>query len=84
MSLLKDLLFKVPLTLTKEIFEKLLEEIDKEALLTKEAVKRKLQEYQLLLENGDLTEEEYEKLEIKLIRRLHAIRKAENGNREVK
>ncbi len=74
MSLLGDLFFKVPLTITVEIFNKLLEEVEKEALMTEDSIKRKLQEYQLLLEDGKMTEEQYEKLETKLMERLRKIR----------
>ncbi len=84
MSLLKDLLFKVPLTLSVEIFNKLMEEIEREALLTEESVKQRLQACQLLLEEGKLSEEEYDKIEIELIERLHKIRGESNSVREVK
>jgi predicted transcriptional regulator len=84
MSLLMDLLFKVPLTLSVEIFKKLMEEIEREALLTEESVKQRLQACQLLLEEGKLSEEEYDKLERELIERLHKIRRESDSVREVK
>lgn len=84
MSLLGDLLFGIPFTLTMEIFKKLLEEVEKEALFTEESVKKKLQEYQLLLDNGSLTEAEYDTLETKLIQRLHEIRAANKQSKEGK
>ena len=64
----------VPLTLSKEILAKLRDEIDKERFITEESIKERLQQLQLLLQDGELTEEEYEDLEEKLITRLRAVR----------
>jgi predicted DNA-binding protein (UPF0278 family) len=73
-KLLYDVLFGVPLTLTKEILVKLRDEIDKERLITEESIKERLQQLQLLLQDGELSEEEYEELEARLMERLRAVR----------
>jgi len=75
--MLTGLLFSilgVPMTLSKEILAKLKDEIDKERLITEESIKERLQQLQLLLQDGELTEEEYEGLEEQLIARLRAVR----------
>jgi hypothetical protein len=75
--MLIGLLFSVlgaPMTLSKEILAKLKDEIDKERLITEESIKERLQQLQLLLQDGELTEEEYEGLEEQLIARLRAVR----------
>ncbi len=69
-----DVLIGVPLTLGKEILSKLREEIDKERLITEDSIKERLQQFQLLLQDGELSEEEYEGLEVELIERLRAAR----------
>ena len=73
-GLLFDILFGVPLTLGKEILAKLRDEIDKERLITEESIKERLQQLQLLLQDGELSEEEYEGLEEELIERLRVVR----------
>jgi predicted DNA-binding protein (UPF0278 family) len=73
-KLLYDILIDVPLTLTKEILMKLRDEIDKERLITEESIKERLQHLQLLLQDGEISEEEYEELEAKFIERLRAVR----------
>ena len=75
--MLTGLLFSVlgvPMTLIKEILAKLRDEIDKGRLITEESIKERLQQLQLLLQDGELTEEEYEGLEEQLIARLRAVR----------
>ncbi len=72
--LLYDVLIGAPLTLGKEILGKIIEEIDKERLVTEESIKERLQQLQLLLQDGELSEEEYEELEAKLMERLRAVR----------
>jgi len=67
-------LLGVPLTLGKEILEKIRDEADKERLITEESIKERLQQLQLLLQDGEVSEEEYEKLETKLIERLRVVR----------
>ena len=69
-----DVLIGVPLTLGREILSKLREEIDKERLITEDSIKERLQQLQLLLQDGELSEEEYENLEVELIERLRAVR----------
>ena len=73
-GLLSSVLFGVPLTLSKEILAKLRDEIDKERLITEESIKERLQQLQLLLQDGELTDEEYEGLEEELIERLRTVR----------
>lgn len=73
-GLLYDLLIGVPLTLAKEVLVKLRDEIDKERLITEESIKQRLQQLQLLLQDGELSEEEYEELEARLMERLRAVR----------
>ena len=64
----------IPMTITKKTLEGIRDAADKERLITEESVKQKLQEFQLLLQDGNMSEEEYEELEAKLIERLRAIR----------
>ena len=73
-GLLFDILFGVPLTLSKEIMLKIRDEIDKERLITEESIKERLQQLQLLLQDGELSEGEYEELEARLMERLRAVR----------
>jgi predicted DNA-binding protein (UPF0278 family) len=69
-----DVLIGAPLTLGKEILAKLRDEIDKERLITEDSIKERLQQLQLMLQDGELSEEEYEELEARLIERLRAVR----------
>jgi len=71
---LYDLILGVPLTLGKQIVEKIRGEVDKERLITEDSIKKRLQELQLLLQDGEISEDEYEQLEAKLIERLRAVR----------
>ena len=68
------LLFGIPMTLGKEILAKLRDEIDRERLITEEAIKERLQQLQVLLQDGELSEKEYEGLEEELIERLRMVR----------
>ena len=77
--LLYDLLFGVPLTLGKEIMLKIKDDIDKERLITEESIKERLQQLQLLLQDGELSEDEYEELEARLMERLRAVREYQKG-----
>jgi len=72
--LLYDILIGAPLTLGKGILGKIIEEIDKERLVTEESIKERLQQLQLLLQDGELRMEEYEEVEAKLMERLRAVR----------
>ena len=77
--LLYDVLIGVPLTLSKEIMLKIKDEIDKERLITEESIKERLQQLQLLLQDGELSEDEYEELEAMLMERLRAVREYQRG-----
>jgi predicted DNA-binding protein (UPF0278 family) len=81
-GLLFDVLIGVPLTLGKEILIKLRDEIDRERLITEDSIKERLQQLQMLLQDGELDETEYEELETQLIERLRAVREY-NKSREV-
>jgi len=75
--MLTGLLFSVlgiPMTLCKEILGKLRDEIDQGRLITEETIKERLQQLQVLLQDGELSEEEYEGLEEELIQRLRMVR----------
>jgi len=76
---LYDILLGVPLTLGKEILKKIRDEVDNERLITEESIKERLQQLQLLLQDGELSTEEYEELEAKLIERLRAVREYQRG-----
>ena len=78
-GLLFNILFGVPMTLGKEIMLKIRNEIDKERLITEASIKERLQELQLLLQDGELSEEEYEELEAMLMERLRAVREYQRG-----
>lgn len=77
--LLYDVLIGVPLTLTRDILVKLRDEIDRERLVTEESIKERLQQLQLLLQNGEISEDKYEELEAGLIERLKAVRDYQRG-----
>ena len=77
--LLYHVLIGVPVTLSKEIMLKIRDEIDKERLITEESIKERLQQLQLLLQDGELSEEEYEELEAQLMERLRAVREYQRG-----
>ena len=78
-GLLFDILFGVPVTLSKEIMLKIRDEIDKERLITEESIKERLQQLQLLLQDGELSEGEYEEMEARLMERLRAVRENIKG-----
>ena len=78
-KLLYDVVIGVPLTLTRQILVKLRDEIDRERLITEESIKERLQQLQLLLQDGELSEEEYEELEARLMERLRAVREYQRG-----
>jgi len=81
LRLLHDILIGVPLTLTKEIMLKIKDDIDKERLITEESIKERLQQLQLLLQDGEFSEEEYEELEARLMERLRAVREYQSQRR---
>ena len=76
---LYDVLLGVPLTLGKEILKKIMDEVDKGRLITEESIKERLQQLQLLLQDDELSMEEYEELEARLIERLRAVREYQRG-----
>jgi predicted DNA-binding protein (UPF0278 family) len=69
-----NILFGIPMTLGKKVLIGLRDEIDKERLITEESIKERLQQLQVLLQDGELSEEEYEGLEEDLIQRLRMVR----------
>ena len=69
-----QILFGIPLTLGKEILGMLRDEIDRGRLITEESIKERLQQLQVQLQDGELSEEEYESLEEELIQRLRMVR----------
>jgi hypothetical protein len=73
-KLLYDIVLGIPVTITRKTMEGLRDAADKERLITEESVKQKLQELQLQLQDGEMSEEEYAELETKLMERLKAIR----------
>ena len=77
MAFIIDDLLKMPLTLAKKILEGIINEVDKERLVTKEGVMEKLKEYQLLLDEGKISEGDYNQIEKELIQKLKKIKRAE-------
>ncbi len=65
-----------------DVLMKLRDEIDKERLITEESIKERLQQLQLLLQDGELSEEEYEELEAQLMERLKAVREYQSQRGE--
>jgi len=63
--------------LAKKVLEGIINEVDKERLVTKEGVMEKLKEYQLLLDEGKISEEDYNQIEKELMQRLKKIKRAE-------
>ena len=81
-QLLYNVLLGVPLTLGRQVLEKIRDEVDKERLITEESIKERLQQLQLLLQDGEISEEEYEELEAELIKRLRAVREYKRSQGE--
>lgn len=78
MAFIIDDLLMLPLNLAKKIVEGIMNEVDKQRLVTKEGVMEKLKEYQLLLDEGKISEEDYNQIEKDLIHRLKEIRETED------
>ena len=74
LNLLYDILLGAPVAICRKTMEGLRDQIDRERLITEESIKVKLQEMQLRLQNGELTEEEYDGIESELIERLRMVR----------
>ncbi|MBP9014952.1 MAG: hypothetical protein KBH15_00410 [Candidatus Atribacteria bacterium] len=70
-------LLSTPLQLGKQVLEGIVNEVDKERLVTEEGVKKRLKELQLLLDEGKISEADYAQLEADLVERLKIIRKKE-------
>jgi len=81
-KLLWDVVVGAPLALTREIFEALRDEIDRERLITEESIKGRLQQLQLMLQDNEISEEEYEELEEQLIERLRMVREYQREREE--
>jgi len=78
-KLLYDIVMGIPMTLTKKTLEGIRDAADKERLITEESIKQRLQEFQLQLQDGNMSEEEYEELEATLMERLRAVREYQRG-----
>ena len=76
---LHDSLVGAPRTLAKEVLDNFVDEVNKERLVTEDSIKERLQQLLLMLQNGEIDEEEYDKLEADLMERLKAVREYENG-----
>jgi len=77
MAFIIDDLLLLPFNLAKKVLEGIMNEVDKERLVTKEGVIEKLKEYQLLLDEGKISEEDYNQIEKELIERLKEIKRTE-------
>ena len=78
-KILYDIVMGIPMTLAKKTLEGIRDAADKERLITEESIKERLQQLQLLLQDGELSEEEYEELEAQLMERLRAVREYQRG-----
>ncbi len=74
LGLIKDIFIGIPVILSKEIILAIKKEIDKEGLMTEDAIRSRLKEIQKSLEDGNLSENEYDELENDLIERLKKIK----------
>jgi len=77
MAFIIDDLLLLPFNLAKKVLEGIMNEVDKERLVTKEGVMEKLKEYQLLLDEDKISEEDYNQVEKELMQRLKKIKRAE-------
>jgi hypothetical protein len=77
MAFIIDDLLLLPFTLAKKILEGIKNEVDKERLVTRAGVMEKLKEFQLLLDEGRISEKDYNQIEKELIQRLKEIKKTE-------
>lgn len=77
MAFIIDDLLLLPFNLAKKILEGIINEVDKERLVTKAGVMEKLKEFQLLLDEGKISEKDYNQIEKELIQRLKEIKKTE-------
>jgi hypothetical protein len=77
MAFIIDDLLLLPFNLAKKILEGIINEVDKERLVTRAGVMEKLKEFQLLLDEGKISEKDYNQIEKELIQRLKEIKKME-------
>ena len=77
MAFIIDDLLLLPFNLAKKILEGIINEVDKERLVTRAGVMEKLKEFQLLLDEGKISEKDYNQIEKELIQRLKEIKKSE-------
>ena len=77
MAFIIDDLLLLPFNLAKKVLEGIINEVDKERLVTRAGVIEKLKEFQLLLDEGKISEEDYIQIEKELIQRLKEIKKME-------
>ncbi|MCJ7789701.1 MAG: gas vesicle protein GvpG [Candidatus Atribacteria bacterium] len=77
MAFIIDDLLLLPFNLAKKVLEGIINEVDKERLVTRVGVIEKLKEFQMLLEEGKISEEDYSQIEKELIQRLKEIKKTE-------
>jgi hypothetical protein len=77
MAFIIDDLLLLPFNLAKKVLEGIINEVDKERLVTRVGVMEKLKEFQMLLEEGKISEEDYSQIEKELIQRLKEIKKTE-------
>ncbi len=74
LKLLYDVTLGIPVTISKKTLEALVQQIDKERLITEDSIKQKLQQLQVILQEGGMSEEDYEAQETILMERLKAVR----------
>ncbi len=79
-SLVGQLLFGIPLQLSREIIDGICAEANRELLVTEESIKQKLQQVQLSLQEGEMSEAEFQELEDALIERLRMVREANKAS----
>ena len=77
MAFIIDDLLLLPFNLAKKILEGIINEVDKDRLVTRAGVMEKLKEFQLLLDEGKISEKDYNQIEKELIQRLKEIKKME-------
>lgn len=71
---MSTLVMGLPLSMAKKALVGIRDAADRERLVTEESIKQRLQEYQLQLQDGNMTEAGYEELESQLMERLRAAR----------
>ncbi len=74
LTLILKVLFGIPAAIGRQVLEGLLEEVDRERLITEDAIKDRLYELQVSLEAREISERDYGELEDILLQRLRLIR----------